>query len=56
MKYLIEGIVVAVIMIAGLHYFAKQPWEQSIWIGVGGAILTVLNKIFLDRKQRKKQS
>lgn len=55
MKYIIEGIIVAAAMTLGLHYFAKQPWEQSLFIGVGGAALTVLNKIYLDRKQRKKQ-
>jgi len=55
MKYIIEGVVVGLIMILGLHYFTKQPWEQAIIIGIGAALLTVLNKVYLDRKQRKKK-
>jgi len=53
MKYFIEGLVVAILMILGLHYFVKQPWQPAILIGLGAAVLTVLNKVYLDRKQQK---
>lgn len=55
-KYFIEFIVVSGLMTSGLHYFIDQTWQDAAFIGIGAAVLTVANKVYLDKKALKKQN
>lgn len=55
-KYIVEFIVVSVIMALGLFYFIDQTKQNALIIGSSTALLTVVNKYFLDRKALRKHN
>jgi len=55
-RYILEFIVVTSVMSLGLHYFIHQTWQSALFIGSTAALLTVINKYFLDRKALRKQN
>lgn len=55
-KYIVEFLVVSVIMALGLFYFIDQTKQNALIIGSSTALLTVVNKYFLDRKALRKHN
>mgnify|MGYP003398154436 CR=1 FL=1 len=56
LKYFFEFIAVTLLMSAGLYYLIEQSLQDALIIGCSTALLTVINKFFLDRKAlRNKQ-
>ena len=52
-KYFVEFLVVSCLMCAGLFYFLKLPLQDALMIGSVAALLTVVNKYYLDKKALK---
>ncbi|MBA5793611.1 hypothetical protein H1R17_05260 [Flavobacterium sp. xlx-214] len=55
-RYILEFVVVALLMSLGLYYFIHQTWQSALFIGSTTALLTVINKYFLDRKALRKHN
>lgn len=53
-KYLLDFFVVTSLMSAGLFYIIKQSWQNALIIGSTTALLTVVNKYYLDKKSLKR--
>jgi len=55
-KYILEFFVVCAVMTSALHFFNKQSLQSSLFISIGASFLTILNKIYLDKKALKKKN